>query len=54
MSQIQRQETERAFYAGAAAMFYALSIGVGALNDDVAAEKRLDEFDKELKDYFAL
>jgi len=48
----QREETKRAFYAGAAAMFGAM-LDAAALEEDAAAA-RLESLDRELADYLRL
>ena len=51
-SETQREETKRAFYAGAAAMFTAM-LDAAELEEDPAAA-RLAGLDRELEDYLRL
>lgn len=52
-SQTQLQETERAFYAGAFSVFSLILGEVTPLPED-EAQKRLEEIQDEMRDYFKL
>lgn len=52
-SDVQREETKRAFYAGATAMFAAV-LAASEPDDEAEAEARMDALDRELGDYLRL
>lgn len=52
-SQAQRQETERAFFSGAAALF-GLVVNEVAAQPNAVAERQMTDLMNELKDYFKL